>query len=364
MANLFPIASNRTSLAVTQTGGHLSGVTFTLRDGRQVRPMHLAPWVNETLPDDAPPVLRMLRGDFFCAPFGSSDVISGESRVHGLAANGTWRLAKSSTAQLDAVLDGDVMGAIITKHVEVRPGEAAVYQRHTLAGGRGRLPVGHHAMLRAEHPLQLGFSRWTQALTPPEPVETPPHGRPLLLNDQAITDLRTAKRADGGHADLTVYPTADGYEAIWMLVNDQTQSFAWTAATSQTEGWIWFGLKNPSVLPQTLMWFSNGGRDYAPWNGRHKRVIGLEEICGYFHLSHAKSAGENPVAAAGSPTAVDLQPNGVVSISYLFGLADAPSGFGAVTDIRETTGGVMLSDAAGHTAFGACDTSFITGKQA
>ena len=30
MAKLFPIASNRTSLAVTETGGHLSDVTFSV----------------------------------------------------------------------------------------------------------------------------------------------------------------------------------------------------------------------------------------------------------------------------------------------------------------------------------------------
>ena len=69
-------------------------------------------------------------------------------------------------------------------------------------------------------------------------------------------------------------------------------------------------LKDPRVLPQTVVWMSNGGRDYAPWNGRHRRAIGLEEICGYFHLGHAASLADNPVAAAGSPTAVTLDPGG------------------------------------------------------
>ena len=230
----FPLRSDRVSLAVTETGGHLSDVVFVLSGGRQVSPMHTAPWADEPLPEDTPPILRVLRGDFFCAPFGSSDLIPGETRVHGLPASGNWRLTDTTGSTVDAVLDGEVLGATVAKHVEVRSGEAVVYQRHTLTGGSGRLPIGHHAMLRAESPLQLAFSPWTMALTPPEPIEVPPHGRPLLAEGQTIADLHKARRADGGTVDLTVYPTVDGYEAIWMLVADRSLPFAWTAATWRT----------------------------------------------------------------------------------------------------------------------------------
>ena len=185
----FPLRSDRVSLAVTETGGHLSDVVFVLPGGRQVSPMHTAPWADEPLPEDTPPILRVLRGDFFCAPFGSSDLIPGETRVHGLAASGNWRLTGTTGSTVDAVLDGEVLGATVAKHVEVRSGEAVVYQRHRLTGGSGRLPIGHHAMLRAESPLQLAFSPWTMALTPPEPIEVPPHGRPLLAEGQTIADL-------------------------------------------------------------------------------------------------------------------------------------------------------------------------------
>src|SRR6187399_1924355 len=191
----FPLRSDRASLAVTETGGHFSDVVFAVPDGRQVSPMHTAPWANETLPEDTPEILRVLRGDFFCAPFGSSDLIPGEERVHGLPASGKWNLTETTGSTVDAVLDGPVLGATVAKHVEVRPGEAVVYQRHRLAGGSGRLPIGHHAMLRAESPLQLAFSPWTMALTPPEPIEVPPHGRPLLAAGQTIMDLHKASRA-------------------------------------------------------------------------------------------------------------------------------------------------------------------------
>ena len=56
--------------------------------------------------------------------------------------------------------------------------------------------------------------------------------------------------------------------------------FAWTAAT--LDGYVWISLKDPRTLPSTLFWISNGGRHGEPWNGRHLRRLGLEEICGHF----------------------------------------------------------------------------------
>ncbi len=358
---LFPVRSDRTSLSVTDVGGQLSDVTFTLADGRQVRPMHVAPWANEPLAEELPPILRVLRGDFFCAPFGSSDVIPGETRVHGLPASGNWRVTNSSANKLDALLDGKVLGATVAKHVEVRPGETVVYQRHTLTGGSGRVPYGHHAMLHADGPLALAFSKRIVALTPPEPVETPPDGYPLLTENQVIEDLHRAARPGGGTVDLTTFPSPDGFEALWMVLSDQGSSFAWTAATALNEGWVWFGLKNPRLLPQTLVWFSNGGRLYSPWNGRHRHCVGLEEICGYFHIGHATSVADNPVAARGSRTAVDLDPDKPFTVSYIFGMAAAPAGFGAVADIQPASGGIKLIDGQGREAFAACDPAYLAG---
>lgn len=358
----FPLTSDRVSLTVTETGGQLSDVAFTLADGRTLAPMHVAPWAGEPLADDIPPMLRVLRGDFLAAPFGASDVLPEEKRDHGLSASGTWRLTNRSETSLDATLDGTIMGATLAKRVEVRAGESVVYQRHTFAGGAGRLPVGHHAMLHAGTPLQLGFAPWTMALTPPQPVETPPHGRPLLAANQAIRDLTVARRDDGGTADLTRFPCADGYEALWMLVSDPAPPFAWATATAADQNWVWFSLRDQRSLPQTLLWFSNGGRDYPPWNRRHRGVIGIEDICGYFHLGHAASTGDNPVAASGSPTAIELVPGGHRTISYIFGLSATPPGFGAVVDIAAAPGGIRLADATGTTVFAACDPSFITGN--
>jgi hypothetical protein len=354
------IGADRAALAVTETGAQLSQVRFTLADGRTVAPMHTAPWADEALPADTPPVLRMLRGDFFCAPFGDSDVLADETRGHGRPANGTWRVTGQTATALDIALDGDVMGAAVTARIDVRPGHSVVYQRHVLTGGAGRLPLGHHAMLRAEPPLLLGFSPWRWAGTPEAPVEVPPAGRSLLAYPQVISDPRQARRADGGRVDLTRYPVAEGHEDIWMLVAAADQPFAWSAATASGAGWVWFALKDPRLLPATTLWLSDGGRSYAPWLSRHRRVIGIEEVAGYFHLGHAASTGDNPLARQGIATAATLRPETPLAIPYLFGVAAVPADFGAVATIRPAPGGVTLADAAGHSGFAALDLSHIT----
>jgi hypothetical protein len=356
--NTFAIRSDAASLEVTETGGHLSDVTFWLADGRRVAPMHTAPWYHEALPADTPPMMRVLRGDFFCAPFGENDVIGGPP--HGASASGRWVRRASGKDWVEAVLDETILGATMTKQVSLRQGEAMVYQRHTFHGGSGRIPVAHHAMLYAKDELKLAFAPRVFAGTPPGVIEVPPAGRSLLAYPQEIGDLTAARTADGGTVDLTTYPGPSGYEDIWMVASDAKLPFAWTAATCTREGWVWFSIKNPRALPSTTMWMSNGGRDYAPWSGRHARVIGLEETCGYFHLGHAASIAENPLSARGIPTAVTLRPDVSLTISYAFGLAAAPATFGGVADIHAAQGGVVITDVRGGEVFAACDLSFVT----
>jgi hypothetical protein len=152
----FELWSDLVSLEVTETGGQLGDVVFRL-GRREVRPMHTAPWADEELPD-LPPVLRVLRGDFFAAPFGDSDLPDNEEWPHGATANGHWSVTERGAGWLELELDETVMDATVRKRVELRPGQPVVYQRHRLTGGSGRLPLGHHAMLRARSGLRLSFA--------------------------------------------------------------------------------------------------------------------------------------------------------------------------------------------------------------
>ena len=93
------------ALTVQRLGAMMAPVTFLLPDGRQVSPLHIAPWAGDTGTEALPGILRRLRGDWPCAPFGYSVPSDGwpeewarvmgpaaeEEEVHGHSSNHEWR---------------------------------------------------------------------------------------------------------------------------------------------------------------------------------------------------------------------------------------------------------------------------------
>ena len=86
-ANSFTLSSDLVSLFVTQEGGHLAPVTFKI-ECRIVSPYALAPWQPDEVDPTLPVLLKNLRGDFLCLPFGPQD----NGPPHGDTANNPWKL--------------------------------------------------------------------------------------------------------------------------------------------------------------------------------------------------------------------------------------------------------------------------------
>lgn len=58
--------------------------------------------------------------------------------------------------------------------------------------------------------LELSFSRWVWGGTPPDPLETEPErGRSSLRYPQHFENLSQVVLENGGHADLSRYPTLE-----------------------------------------------------------------------------------------------------------------------------------------------------------
>jgi hypothetical protein len=109
------------------------------------------------------------------------------------------------------------------------------------------------------------------------------------------------------------------------------------------------------------MWFSNGGRHYAPWNGRHVNVLGLEEVTSYFHTGLAESAADNPLSMSGHATVLQLDPKTPTQVNYIMGAAPIPRGFDRVKTIDQENGGVVLTSDSGKRAIAHVDLGFLTG---
>ena len=148
-----------------------------------------------------------------------------------------------------------------------------------------------------------------------------------------------------------------------MLVGKPGRSLGWSAVTFPQERWVFLQLKDPEVLRNTLLWHSNGGRHYAPWNGRHRGVLGLEETTSYFHFGLAESAKPNALSRAGCPTAVMLSPKKPLRVAHIFAVAAIPRGFDLVADVRRAAGGVTLISASGRQVDVAVDTDFLRNSE-
>lgn len=335
-------------------GGMLRNFTVTSKTGAAIKPLHIAPWALEPVEafDDISLVEQKLSGDFFCAPFGGG----GEEPIHGNTANGLWRALPRShgDASDDAItavyqLREDVQGAVVTKHFELRSGDPLLYQRHQFRGGEGHLPVGHHAMICVPGGAALSFSEKQFAATPevaPEPDLS--RGMSLLSYPQMVDGSGPLETRSGDQVDIYTYPFADNHEELVIMAERPSTQLGWTAALARQDGFLFFAIKDATVLPETLLWMSNGGRNYAPWLSRHKYVLGIEEVATNCHYkgTFASDIGRSP---HGLPQGLTLSPGHVTTINYAFGAIEPPEGWTRIRDIQISTDHLVLVDASGET---------------
>ncbi|HNQ87087.1 MAG TPA: hypothetical protein PKM73_00480 [Verrucomicrobiota bacterium] len=353
------LASKEVEVFVTQTGGHTGPVTFD-RSGRCLQPLAVAPWAEEECDPGTPAILKVLRGDFFCLPFGGNETVADGERhpVHGETANSVWTLesleAGQGTARLHASLKTKVRRGQVDKHLLLVDGHDAVYSRHVISGMRGAMCFGHHAMVRFPDRPGSGVvstSPFVYGQVFPEPTERPERrGYSMLKPGAEFTTLEEVPTLFGASTDLSRYPARRGYEDIVMIVSDPDVPFAWTAVTFPRERYAWFALKDPRVLRSTVFWLSNGGRHYPPWNGRHVNVLGLEEVTSNFHYGLAESVRINPLSRRGYATSHLLGPESPTTIPYIQAVASLPAGFDRVAGIEvrtDSTEGVVLRSASG-----------------
>ena len=190
-------------------------------------------------------------------------------------------------------------------------------------------------MIAAPSGAKLSFSRkrWFETLG--TPLESDPaRGRSRLAYPRRQEDPTDFPTADGASVNLLKYPWADGHDDFVTAVDDPSVSLGWAAVVRPVEGDVILSLKNARALPMTMLWHSNGGRDYAPWNGRHLGCLGLEEGAALPVLGLSAQEQPNPLAAAGQPELLALDPTGTVEMRTALGAVHWPSG--------QSIAGVML----------------------
>jgi len=367
------LASKDVEAFVTEQGGHLGPVIYDRR-GSKLSPFEVAPWATEPLDRSLPPVLQVMRGDFFCMPFGGNEAPYRKEQhlPHGETANADWKfesMVKTGIRNtLHLSLHTKVRTGRVDKYISTVDGHHAIYSRHVISGMSGPMNMGHHAILKfpdkaGSGRISTSSFRFGQVYV--KPTELPENrGYSALLPGAKFDSLDKVPTIFGKDTDLSRYPARRGYEDIVILASDPDLPFAWTAVSFPEQQYVWFALKDPKVLRQTLFWMSNGGRHYSPWSGRHINAMGLEEVTSYFHEGLAESVRENPIAAAGYPTSILLDPKNPLTVNYIMAAAKSPKGFDRVANIEvdAKNGGVKLTSDSGKQILSAIDIAFLSEK--
>jgi hypothetical protein len=331
------IQSSHVGVSVTHIGAQLAPVRFRLGD-RWVEPLSIAPWADEDAESlrALPPMLRILRGDFFACPFGgNTQPYRGERHPpHGEPANALWAKASEEDRCLSLRLKTRARRGEIRQNLRLVDGHTAIYIEHALESMTGKMSVGRHLMVRCRSEGRLTIGGFTYGRTPAEPIERPENrGYSLLSPGQRFDDLSRVSTVMNGVTDLTYVPSTRGFEDLVQCAADPETPFGWAAIAFPAERFLLFTLKDRRALPTTILWLSNGGRHYAPWNGRHVDILGLEDVCSNFHHGLAESARPNAWNDDGIATTLRLSSKRPTRIGYVIGVAAIPRAFGRVASL-------------------------------
>ena len=314
------------SMTVLARGAMLGPVTFRLPDGRQARPLWAAPWGPEETPDT---LLQTIRGEWPCVPFGYSSPAGPETPpdwaavlapgeagewAHGYGSHHDWVWEDAGPGTVAMHIDypaGDPIRRL-TRTLTPDPAAAAIDLTLTIeARDACSLPLGLHftfAMSDTPRALTLDPGPFAEGRTFPGRVEA---GRSLVASDQGFVSLAQVPAAFGGPLDLTGLPLDAGTEELLMLNGARGE----VRLRHDAEGWQAVATWDVAVFPSLLIWLSNKGRQYPPWNARNL-ALGLEPVISPFGFGVATAAGPNPLAAKGTPTARSFRAGEVLTTRY------------------------------------------------
>ena len=316
------------ALAVQRLGAMMAPVAFLLPNGRQVSPLHVAPWAGEPHTQELPGILRRLRGEWPCAPFGYSVASDGwpadwaatmvpaapDEEVHGHCSNHEWQWQATSGNSLRLSLEYPATSPIqrVERSVTPDPHAPAVDLEFWIFVRRPcRMPIGLHPVFRLPNEpgaAQLEIGRFAYGRTYPGTVEP---SAPLFAANETFRDLAAVPARDGGLIDASRLPFAAHTEEL-LQIEGLSGS---VALANQAEGYRARLTWRTEHFPSLLLWISNRGRKFEPWNGRHL-ALGIEPICSPFGLGPATAIGDNPIAGSGVPTALEFSPDKVFATRY------------------------------------------------
>jgi hypothetical protein len=273
-------------------GGMLGPVTFRAAGHADFAPMQVAPWADEADSAALPGILRRLRGEWPCVPFGRTDLPPGlpagwqpgVARVgwgHGFASHHEWQWLPEEvpfSLAMGITYPADQPVLRLTRRVRAVPDAPALNISLQIEVREPcLLPVALHPTFRMDAGrVELNIEHRGNGLTYPVPAEA---GISRLQADATFARLDKVPLQGGTTADLSRFPLAFDTEELLQL-----QAISAPVELRYVDlGWTLQLDWDRSLLPDLMLWVSHRGRTAPPWSGRHW-AIGVEPVNGAFDL--------------------------------------------------------------------------------
>ncbi|MCS0580367.1 hypothetical protein NX784_02050 [Massilia pinisoli] len=310
MTGPWRLAWEHGSAEVQSLGGMLGPLSLRIGDERELDIMHVAPWAGMTRASRLPGLMRRLRGEWPCVPFGCTEPPHGlpadwrthapeDGWNHGYAANHHWRCVSATGARIHLAIDYPAGSPIeyMEREIAADPHAPAVdIVLRVWARRPARVPAGLHPTFR----LPPAAGRVRVALGPHAGIHSypaQPAGAVSRLLADTMSPALDALAGVDGPIDLAHLPLAAPAEELVQVRAvggvDGAPPLALHYLDYDACVGLWW---DTAQLPDLLLWVSNGGRIHFPWMSSHL-ALGAEPVNSLFDL------GRVATAPAGHPLA-------------------------------------------------------------
>lgn len=360
------LESDVTSAKITKNGAHVMA-DFKIGD-KKINPFFIAPWWKEDCNALLDTCDYPLRGIFFGLPFGMTKPDKGIQRpCHGYVPAREWEMLEEAKTDAEKTLTLSIFvpeeNAAVKQRVTVQDGETVLYIANSVKGVKGAYSVGYHPTLQL--PEKLGsaivdMSEYKMCLTSPTHIDSPEKGGYCsLLTDYRIVDETDVPTVYGQHVNLKKQPFIKGFDDIYMYVFDQTHEFDYAAVSVPEEGYLYFQLKNPAQLSNSMIWTSYCGRHYAPWNGRVNGCIEIGAATNYFFYGRAGEKVIDPLTEMGYQMHHEFD-GSEREYKLISGVVEIPDNYQGVAAIeKKDVGTIWIKGRDGSVIETKCRTDFL-----
>lgn len=298
------------SAQVQSLGGMLGPVHFRVGQGREVQFMHTAEWAEQPGSLGLPGVLRRLRGEWPCVPFGRCDtpldlpagwqpMPADDEWPHGYGANERWHCVDAGADALRLAIDYPTSSPIarIERHICAVPDAPALSLALVVHPRRNvTLPLGLHPTFRL--PTQAG--RLQLELGAHEGIYSYPSrsaGDVTRLRPDSAASALSAMPGVDGPIDLSQLPLQGDCEELLQVRGLVGESGRAPLQLHDLDQNAVIELRwDTQHLPDLMLWISNRGRRGFPWMGQHL-ALGAEPVNSVFDLGRvARPPAGHPLA--------------------------------------------------------------------